>query len=274
MRRALFATVVLLTGTLGVAVGAPLGAGAQDDTTVYVANGYTYAAGHGYPRKFCVDGTEIAIPDIEEIEGPFSIPSGSHTVVMVDEGSSCADTPDASTTADFPAGGNVTIFGYWPRGYAEVAVLVNDVSCVEDGQGRLSVANGAAIYFSGPDSIDVDGTPPGGSPTTLMADIASGAQGATDLDEGTVTGLGVFQAGFSNQVEIVNGALSGTSLDVDANELLLTYVFGGNDGDIGSFSTTLELESCQVPTTTTTTTTTAPPAPAAAPAQLQPTFTG
>lgn len=272
MKRAVLVVAVVMVASVGTVAGVPLGAGAQDDTTVYVANGYSYQAGDPFTKKFCVDGVELVVNDTEEVSGPFTVPSGSHMVAMLDGGADCSDIPDADFLADFPAGGTVTIFGYWPVGDAEVAVLVNDMSCVEDDQGRLSVANGAAVYFMSGGDITVEGTPPGGTPTTLMADVEPGAQGSVDVDAGPVTGVAVL-APDDSEVEVASGPLSTGSVEVGAGEQVFTYLYGGNDGDVGSFSMTLPLETCQVATTTTTTTTTAPPA-AAAPVALQPTFTG
>lgn len=275
MRRGLFAISVLLLGAVGFAFGATPGANAQDTTVFGVANGYSHDYDSVYSKKFCIDGEEIVTNETGETDGPFEIESGTHEVTMVDGGYDCTDTPDASTTADFPAGGSVQIFGFWPRGGAEVVVLEMDMSCVEDGTGRVSVANGASVWDAPTESVDVHGTPPGGSAGTLLAGIASGTQMSTDIADGTVNGFGVFVGGTSDQLEIASGALSGSSLDINAGEHLFTYLYGGNDGSIGSFSFSLPLETCQVATTTTTTTsTTAAPAPAASPAQLQPTFTG
>jgi len=265
------AVLCLAAASLGVSAATPVGAaGVPGYTNVTLVNAYSFAGGHIFDGAFCVGGL-LTVLSTEQSAGPTSTPSGSTTINFYNSDSvSCGvDTPTASATVDLPDQGDVTIMAYWPAGGPQVVMLNNTIDCIASDSGRLTVRNGGDVGGTG--AIDVYGTPPGGSSTKLLSNIAAGAQGTVDLPVGTYTNLIATNAGTQTQVATI-----ANSVVVAGNSVQYAYVYGGDDGEPGGFlGATQELNTCAVTTTTAApaTTTTAPPAAAKA-VQATPAFTG
>jgi hypothetical protein len=259
------ALVCLTTASLGVGAIAPAGAAAPGTTTVYAANAFSFAGGHPFGGTFCVNGTAItSATETEQVSGPFTADSGEANVLFYDEDNITCDTPDptAQATVDLPDGGTVTLMAFWGADGQAVVMLVDPLECVASGSARLVVRNGTDIGGSG--AVDVYATPPGGDDTLQISGVASGDQGSVDLPAGTYTDVFAARAGTQTSVADI-----GTSVALAANTVTYAYLYGGNDGDPGSFLVTQPLTACAVATTTTT----APPAAAQAVAAT-PAFTG
>jgi hypothetical protein len=262
-RLAVGLAVLCLTATMaGVTGSAPAGAVVAAPTTVYTANAYSYAANHPFTGTFCVDGSLVSTVTTGQVDGIFDLPSGPVTVDFFNSETTCGDMPTASADVVLPAGGNVTLMAYWPDGGPHVAMLPNTLDCVAAGTGRLTVRNGARTNNSL--HVDIWGMTPGGVDTKLLSDIASGAQATTDLPVGTYTDVRAVLVGTTTLLDTI-GTVSN-----NADVVTYEYLYGGSDGDVGSFFDSAKITTCAVATTTTT----AAPAKPAAVVQAAPAFTG
>ena len=266
------AAAAALIATVG-AVG-PLSAGAAPgSTTVYTANAYSYGAGNIFGGTFCLDGELLSNPNTEQVDGPFTVASGSADVTFFSSNQDdCTGEPTASATVDLPSDGQVTLMAYWvPEGPA-ISMLPDPVTCLAAGMGRFTVRHGASVYTE-TETVDIWGTPPGGTDAVLLfPGVAAGGQATADLAVGTYTEVAAYEEGTPNLLVTLG------DLTVSANQNLIEYLYGGNDGAVGSFEDTASLTACQVATTTTTTstttTTTAPPAGVSPAVEAAPAFTG
>lgn len=171
---AAFAAVstVVCAGGLA-ALAAP--AAAQETATVYVVHGVPDT-----PVDVYVDG-ERAIDDFQPgtVEGPVELPAGEHDLALF-----AADAPDDSgepvltTTAELPAGGNVTVAAHLDAGGApKLTPFVNDVGPVPAGKARVVVRHTAAAP-----AVDVRA---GGTP--VIEGLTNPNEKALEVAAGTVS---------------------------------------------------------------------------------------
>ena len=276
MRRAV-ALVMAAVAAAGLSVVAPVTASTvAAPAQVTVVNAYSFDTGENLPLSVCLYGILIAQNlSTEASVGPVTLPSGDvNADVTLGSISDCNSEPDFSVPVTIPAGGNVTLMVYWSLQNQSVAVLPNDTSCLDPGTARLTLRHGAGVRTQSEDeNVDLWATPPGGTFTKLVSDLAPGDQATTDQPAGTYTDGVVDQAGNT----VADPVLTLGNLDLVAGQELVVYLYGGVDGSVGSFTQVNQLTTCQQPTTTSTTaaptTTTAPPAAAKA-VTATPAFTG
>jgi len=269
MRRlaVLFSVLCLTAAATGVLTSAPAGA-APGETTIYLANAFSFAGGHPFGGTFCIDGAIVGNAATEEVTGPVTIASGDHLAQFFDSSvGDCTSTANGSFDGTFPAS-SVTLMAYWGDAGQALALLDNPLDCVAAGAGRLTVRNGSG--FGDPSDVDIYGDGPGGTGQLLLSGIESGDQGTVDLPVGSYTNVVAVASGGTPPDDTV---VDLGSINVVANSGAYAYLYGGNDGDVGSFlGNPAELNACAVATTLAPTTT-APPAAAAA-VQATPAFTG
>jgi hypothetical protein len=256
------AALSLMAVTAGFAGSGPVAA-APSTTKVFTANAYSYAAGHFFDGTFCVNGVIVSKPSTEQVLGPFTVASGSADVMFFDSDvANCTDLdPTAEATVDLPAAGSVTLMAYWGPTRA-VVMLVNPLECVPAGAGRLTVRHGAddGVLVN----LDVRGAGPDGVDKVLITGLAHGGQASAELPVGSYTNVRAVLPGTS-----MGGDPIGT-VSVAAGVVTYEYLYGGNDGAIGSFFDSAKITTCAVVTTTTT----APPATAPPAVKATPAFTG
>lgn len=259
--------LALLAVAALVAVGlmpASAGAGGTAGTgMVTIVHDATYSAEESFPVTLCVDG-DLVDDDFQwgDLLGPLELPAATYAVgVYIGAGQICEGEPDIAADLVVAAGDDITAAAIWTSAGPALTVWPNDSSCVDAGEGRVTVRHGADT--GGP--VDVVGTV-GGTETTLVSGLAEGAQASADVPAPlAATGVAVVPAG--------GGAPLITIGDVTFQPGVNTVVYagGGNDGPAGVFVDVIELTTCETPVEPTTTTTTTA---AAQPATVTPAFTG
>jgi Domain of unknown function (DUF4397) len=168
-------TTLAIGGAVALALVAAPMAVAQDTGTVYVVHGVPDT-----PVDVYVDG-QRAIDNFQPgtEKGPLELPAGPHQVALFP-----ADAPDGSgspvlsTSAELPAGANVTLVAYLDAsGSPKISPFVNDVSAVPAGDARLVVRHTAAAP-----AVDVLA---GGQP--VIQNLSNGEQKALEVPAGSVS---------------------------------------------------------------------------------------
>ena len=280
MRRftSLAIAALVASSAVPLAVQSAAPASAAGSTTVYVVNAFTYdASSPAGSVSVCVDGV-LAVENLaagaKAKLGGFA--TGNHTVDVYNGDVSDCSTPGDESTASFPSSTFSTLMIYKAfddNTFHAVALDDEDSTCVAAGLGRLVLRNAAETDTG---SLDIYGTPSGGSPQLLVSDVSVGAQGAADLPVGTYSDVTVTEHGNTSSV------FTADNITIAADTVGWLYLWGGADGSSGSFSITGGLDACSVVTTTTTaptttiasTSTSVAPATAAQPVAATPTFTG
>jgi hypothetical protein len=172
------------------------------------------------------------------------------------QGTDCTTGSFVAGTITVDPSANVTVMAWWGSDNARgISVLPNDTSCFEPGQSRVTLRHAAATG-----AVDLAVTPQGGTSTVVITDVAVGAQGSANIAGGT----------YSNTM--INGTGGGPTVLALGSDVLadgsayFVYLYGGNDGEIGSFAGPfIELQPCAVPPSSSTTTTAAVAAQATSP---------
>jgi len=253
LKQALVGATVLGGMVPFAATGAYGASGAQ----VTVGQAATPSAGAAdFPLSVCIDGDLIqADMAAGTISTPLSLAAGDHVVDFI-QSEDCSDEPWARGDFNVIDGDNVTLMSWWGNADHGVATLRNDVECIPNGMARISFRNAAAVSSDGPDApVSFHVTPQGGTESTLFNGLVVGDQNRAEIPVGSYTGMRVTVTGSGS--EVANLAAE----DFTNGEHQTIYLYGGADGDVGTFSGPPEtLPPCDVPSTTTTTapTTTAP----------------
>ncbi len=274
---------VLMTGALAatlLAVPAALTAStavAATTTQVWVTNAFTYGVGNPFDFTVCLDGSPLASLSTTDTSGPTDVTSGDHEVeVFGTLGSDCNGKPNFTKNINIPATAAVTLALWWPfDSSGTVDVIPEDMSCVQPGTGRVTFRNLAAYDSS--DTMDLRGTPPGGTDAALISAIQQADQGTNVVSTGSYTNASVNWNGSNVLVANVGQGI----LPVSETTQEIVYAYGGGDGAIGVYIAELPSTPCPVATTVAPATTAAPTttvaptqAPAAEPVSVQPTYTG
>lgn len=227
--------LVAAAAALVVAV-LPATAAAQDDTAqVTIVQGSTYSIGADSERTLCIDGEPLQLTE-GDIVGPETWDTGTYQLELdfglVDDCEDPIDTVELELEAD----DDVTLMIYWGDETDGIAILDNDTSCAEDGEGRLIVRN-ATFSFEG-DPIGLEYTDDGDT-IPLLEDVPTGEQDSVDLPAGVyedveITGFGENSEGFEQ-------------LEITEDEALVVYIAGGADGLAGGFTDTFALDVCPDP---------------------------
>jgi Domain of unknown function (DUF4397) len=211
---------------LGLGAVAATPAGAQSaDATVYVVHGIP-----GVPVDVFVNGKDT-LPNFQPktVAGPLSLPAGSYQITVYKAGQD-GGTPVISTTAQVPAGANLSVVAHLDAsGKPTLTPFVNDTSAVPAGQGRLIVRHTAAAP-----AVDILAN---GSPA--LQGLTNGTQQAAVLPAGTITAA-VVAAGTTSPVLIGPAPVT-----VTAGMDTVVYAVGA-PASAGSAST-LELVTQQIP---------------------------
>jgi hypothetical protein len=241
----------------------PISAGAQADATVTIVDAMTYDIDQPFPSTFCFDGDAQNL-EVGDIVGPESVEPGTYLLeIYFGPDEACGgQSPDFADDFTFAAGDDVTLMLFWVQGEQQteigISVLDNDLSCVEPGTGRLTLRHGSAA-----DTVDLES-----DGTALIEGVDPTEQGAVDLDAGDYPDSEIVEAGSGTPVADLG------TLTIEEGQSLIVYLAGGIDGDIGTFTDTVDLDVCGEPTTTTTMPPVAPVAPVAAAVAVTPAFTG
>jgi hypothetical protein len=236
----------------------PTPATAGTNASVTFVNAITYDAAVDFPLTLCLDGVvQQADVSTGDQVGPIALPPDEYLVEFT-QGSDCAAPTFAEGAVTIGAGDDVTVMGWWGPEGPDVALLPNESGCLEPGEGRVVLRHAAAT-----DDVDLSATPAGGSPTEVMSAVAPGSQAGADLPGG------LYESGVVTDTASGDVVLDLGMTFLSEGELVVLYLFGGADGDIGVFpGSAAALDPCATPSSSTTTT-----VPAAQPA-TQPRFTG
>lgn len=271
IRSVLMAGVLAGSAFVPAALIAPT-SGAAGTTQLWVTNLYTYGAGNDFDYTICLDGTELASLTTTDIAGPITVATGSHEVELFNQlNANCSDKPTATRTVSIPDGAAATMALWWEgEGGAQVIAFPENMDCVQPGMGRVAFRNLSEHHSN----QDLRATPPGGSSTVLVGDVAPGDGDSTDLAAGTYSDTQIDAAGTTDKIVDVGQSL----LPISETEQQIVYTYGGTDGAVGAVIEVLPSSACAQPTTTTTTAPTTTVAPvAASPATAvpaRPTYTG
>jgi hypothetical protein len=278
MRRvALLLATALLVALLPTALAS---AGAGPTTEVFVLHGLGDNPGDN-PVDVYVGATDATEWDLVAEDVGFEdfvdlglLAGGGYNVLLCEAVAvpgatinACADntTPSVNgnfgTNVDIPSVPSVTLVAAYNGGPGDpgrptVTPFENDTTCVEPGDGRLTVANAG---MAGEGDVVVDGTTEG--------TIDYGESLRSDLAEG------LYDVTLDADVQV-------DSLDTPVDAMVLTSIYAVGNPQFESpfqfISTSIDIPECDQPTTTTTSTTTtvAPGAVAATPIRQAPTFTG
>ncbi|MEZ5136938.1 MAG: hypothetical protein R2699_18305 [Acidimicrobiales bacterium] len=158
-----------------------------------------------------------------------------------------------------PSGADLTAMAAWDvtADAATIAVVSDDVACVEDGSGRVTARHAADVGT-------VDVLADGG---VLFAGLPNLGQASGDVPAATYA-VGIAPTGSLTPV------IGPVDLPVPAAIDTQVYAYGGVEGPAGVFIVEAPLTVCAVPIQTTTTTAPTPTTTAAAPATVTPSFTG
>lgn len=264
-------TVVLTAGALiGAATigGAATGAGAQTEPSnvrIVHALDLTGAGVGGTPVSVCLnDGLVDADFRVGEAIGPVALDPGSYDVAVLASGApDCNGAPLFGATLDVPSGQDLTAMAFYDNEASApgIAVLADDVSCLDAGFGRVTARHAANV---GDVDVLADGS-------AIFADLPNGGQASGDVPTATYA-VGIAPPGSTTPI------IGPVDLQVEAAFDTQVYAYGGvaTQGAPGVFVLTVPLEVCPVvvPTTPTTPTTVAPTSTAAPVATVQPAFTG
>jgi hypothetical protein len=192
-----------------------------------------------------------------------AVPAPNATITGCADNDASAINGNFGTNVDIPAVASITLVAAYDgssggaSGRPTVTPFENDITCVEPGNGRLSVANAG---MAGEGDVLVDGT--------VEGTIDYGDQLIGELAEG------LYDVTLDADVQV-------DSLDTPVDALVSSTIYAvGNPQFEASFqfiSTTFDVPECAQPTTTTTTTpptTVAPQTPVARPVAVTPAFTG
>lgn len=273
MRFRTLAATAALTAASTVSFLTIPSAGAADPAQVRVTSAYTYAAGHNMDVTVCVDGTELTSLATTSTTGPFSIPAGTHTVKVLSGQHTPCTSEGESRDVTFSEGETSTLVALWDVETGEAIVSRgDDLTCTAPGTGRVVVRQMGAFWVDGQVAVDVRS----GS-ITLGSGMSQGDQASNDLATGTIPTPVVYQIGTDT------GMLTTPNLPVVEGTVIVRTIYGGIDGDAGSYDNVIKVGVCDAPTTTTpaTTPTTAPAttvvkteAAAATAVKATPTYTG
>jgi hypothetical protein len=236
----------------------PTPAKAGGDASVTFVNAITYDAEADFPLTLCLDGV-LQQADIStgDAFGPIDLPPNDY-LVELEQGSDCGAPTFVEDVVTIEASGNVTVMGWWGADGTEIALLGAESDCVEPGEGRVVMRHGAST-----DEVDLFVTPSGGSSTEVMSAVEPGGQASADL------AAGLYESGVVSDTASGDPVIDLGMTVLSEGELVVLYLYGGADGDIGVFPGAAEaLELCELPSSTTTAT-----VPAAQGA-TQPRFTG
>ena len=247
----------------GTALVAGLPAGAQEPSQVRILHALDLPGEGvgGTPVSVCVNG-DVIDDDfrVGEAIGPVALPAGDYTVGVFGPGApNCEGEPLFGDTLPVPGGLDLTVMAYWNiegDGSPDLGVLVDDVSCVEAGDGRVTARHGANVS-------DVDVLADG---ALLFANLPNGGQASADVPAGTYSAA-IAVAGTTDPV------IGPANVGGDAAADTQVYAFGAIEGPPGVFVIEAPLPVCEVPIVPTTV---APPTtvPAAPVTPASPTFTG
>lgn len=266
---------------VGAAVGAlalgltPALAGAGIDGTDNALVTIVHDATYDFPDEpfevtVCIDDEIVDNTfEVTDILGPVPLPAGTYNVeIFGGSVESCEGEAAIDEDLTVTAGDDITVAAIWTSQTQGPGVTVweNDSSCADEGTARVTVRHGAAT--NGP--VDVVGVV-AGEETTLVPDLAEGAQATLDGVPGglTVEDVQVVAAGTDTTLIVVG------DVTFEAGTHYVIYAAGGADGSAGVWVDTIPLDVCETPITPTTPTTAAPTTTAAAsPAVATPRFTG
>ena len=272
----------LAMAALAVAALVPValsgGAAAATPTQVRVVDAFGAGSGASVDHTFCVDGANPPLASLSttQMSDPTALAPGDYTIGVHDGlNADCTAKPIFTQDITIPAVASATLVLYWPvDSNGRLAVFPDDTSCVQPGTGRVTLRN-TATYFQGISDVDLRATPPGGTDTLLIDNVANPGQGSADLLTGTYTGAAVTDHATTNSLTSV------APFDVSSTTQKFIYTYGISAAESGAFITELPSSACSAPTTTSSPTTVAPtttvapsPAPAANPVTVQPTYTG
>jgi hypothetical protein len=247
--------LVLAAAALVAALLAPTtaGAGQSEGGQVTIVHAATFDAGTNFPVTVCVDG-EVFLEEFNttDIAGPVDLPAANYDVqIFAPPQADCDGAADIQGDLGVAPGADLTAMAYWgPEGPA-LAVLNNDSTCVDPGNGRVTARHAAG---AGPVDVTVSGA-------VVLSNLAPGGQASLDVPAGDYPGVEVVLAGTQDLV------LDLGTITVVEGVNLVAYVYGGGDGEVGVFTDEIPLQPCAQPLEPTTT--------AAAPETVsRPTFTG
>ena len=243
-------TTVMVVAVVAVPVAAATPASGAITSQVRVADAATYSSTYPQDHTVCLDGAALTSTSTTQTTGPFTVATGSHLLTVFSGlAQPCSGSPNLSETITVPAGASTIMLWNNRTEPISAAVFSDNLTCPATGQGRLVVRNAGYVYNVSSQLIDLRATPPGGTDTALVSNVDAGAQGTASLTAGSYTGATATRAGTTTLV-----ATAGT-LTVTAGQQLAVYVYGGTDGTIGTFTSTMPATACSTPTTTPATTT-------------------
>jgi hypothetical protein len=277
---ALAAVAVLAAGIATTSASSAEPKMSEGDGNLIITDASTYDyPGAPNPVVVCVDGQDAQIMEAGDqyfVEEP--APGSVEVTVFNNDSASCSDTPDHSITVPLIDGGLQGLL----IGWSGLATFTYNTDCVEAGNARVLVAQGAD--FGNGTAVDVYG---------FSDDSGDLVPLAKSLEPSTVSDIVDIPAGTYNIEVFAAGATTdGPPLaELGADDLAegtsnQVFLAGGNDGDAGGFTFQQGPEVCpdeEPPTTpttvtTSTTTTTAAVAPGTAtpatPISGTATFTG
>ena len=148
--------VLAAASVVPVAMSAPATGAAT--VPVELVNAYSYAAGHPFTETVCVDGAWLATEDTEHASTPAPLTVGTHDLtVLGDNGTSCAGTPDLTTTVTIPDSVQASIVLWWsPAGGLTASTYGDDPLCAPSGS-ALVVGRNVTTHVT-----DADFTAPSG----------------------------------------------------------------------------------------------------------------
>ncbi|MCB1005487.1 MAG: DUF4397 domain-containing protein [Acidimicrobiales bacterium] len=262
IRPAVATAAALALGLAFVGSGSP--AGAQDppsNVRIVHALDLTGDGVGGTPVTVCLND---AIVDsdfrVGESIGPVALDPGTYNVEIFGGGApNCDGTPVLAAQPSVPSGADLTAMAAWDvtADAATIAVVSDDVACVEDGSGRVTARHAADVGT-------VDVLADGG---VLFAGLPNLGQASGDVPAATYA-VGIAPTGSLTPV------IGPVDLPVPAAIDTQVYAYGGVEGPAGVFIVEAPLTVCAVPIQTTTTTAPTPTTTAAAPATVTPSFTG
>ena len=242
--------MVMLVAVAAVPIATATPATGATTSQLRVGDAATYSSSYPQDHTVCLDGAALTSTSTTQTTGPFTVATGSHLLTVFSGlAQPCSGSPNLSETITVPAGASTIML--WNTRTAPISAVVfpDSLTCPTTGQGRLVVRNAAYVYNVSSQLIDLRATPPGGSDTALVSNVDAGAQGTASLTAGSYTSA---TATLSGTTTLVSNA--GT-LTVTAGQQLVVYVYGGTDGNIGTFTSTMPATACSTPTTTPATTT-------------------
>lgn len=252
MKRIVLFVPLLLAAVL---LPTPAQAGVQAAATVTFVNAVTYDFDNDFELTVCVDGESVA-DDLSTGASTeaLAVDAGEHFVSFV-QGTDCEDDGFVEDDITFDPAANLTVMAWWGGEGRGISVFENDISCVPSGQSRITLRNGSAA-----DPVALLLTQDG-DPETVIEDVATAEEGATEVGAGDYTAVDVTDGDWIDEL--------GAQTFEDGTSYVI-YVYGGNDGSPGaSFGPELA-DPCSTTTTAAPTTTVA----TAAAAAVRPTFTG